>query len=183
MTTSEKQGPLRVKFAYWTALAHTKGSVGVTLSLLLVAWELKQSRDIAEAQLYGERLTFNSRIQLEDFDGEIAAVAMGNLFQGKEIENPHGEYHAEKYIYARFDERDLSHIHKSKGLLGADVWASQLGGWEAPLCAPLLRAMIEEKWAKGFGFRPEFAAEINAWMDSVECPEPVEAGSVTDAGE
>ena len=171
------------KHASFTSLAQSFGSIGIALSLLLVAFELKQSRDIAEAQLYGERLMFNSRIQLQDFDGEIAAVAMGDLFQGKEIEHPDGEYHAEKYIYSRFDELDLSHMHKSKGLLGEDVWASQLDGWEPPLCAPLLRAMIEEKWAKGFGFRPEFAAEINAWIDSIECPEPVDADSVTDTDE
>ena len=115
MTTSERQKPLRVKFVSWTALTQTMGSVGIALSLLFVAWELKQSRDIAEAQVYGGRLMFNSRIQLQDFDGSIAAEAMGDLMQGVPIENPDGSYHAEKHILARFDELDLSQMPQPKG--------------------------------------------------------------------
>ncbi len=39
------------KHASFTSLAQSFGSIGIALSLLLVAFELKQSRDIAEAQL------------------------------------------------------------------------------------------------------------------------------------
>ena len=71
-------------------------------------------------------------------------------------------------------------MHKSKGLLSEEVFASQLAAWEPVMCAGDLRDLILRAWGGGFGFRPEFVAEINAWMDSLECPEQVEADSVTD---
>lgn len=57
----------RVKFVSWTQFGQLLGAFSIAPSLILVAWEMKQSMDIAEAELHLERASFDARGYV-DFD-------------------------------------------------------------------------------------------------------------------
>lgn len=147
------------------------GSFGIALSLLLVAFELKQSRDIAEAQLYSERFDFNYRIQLQDFDIDFASKAIGQLISGEEVTDKQALYQAESYAYAQFLNLDMMHFHRSKNLLDEEVWSKALEGLTPPMCAPAFRELIDRVWSGGFGYRNAFAEDINQWLNNLDCSE------------
>ena len=147
------------------------GTFCVALSLLLVAFELKQSRDIAEAQLYGDRLTFNARIHLQNFDLAIAAQTLGDLARGETVTDADRLRQLETYIIARFDELDLMHFHRSKDLLPEELWVAYLQGMSPPMCIDAVYDVITRVWDSGVGYRKTFAKDINHWLETVQCPE------------
>jgi len=147
------------------------GSFGIALSLLLVAFELKQSRDIAEAQLYSERFEFNYRIQLQDFDLDVASKALGKLMTGEVETDKNALYQAEAYVYAQFLNLDVMHFHRAKNLLDEEVWSKQLEGLTPPMCTPAFRELVDSVWSGGFGYRNAFAGDINQWLNNLDCPE------------
>ena len=146
------------------------GSFGIALSLLLVAFELKQSRDIAEAQLYSDRFEFNYRIQLQDFDLDVASKTIGKLVRGEVETDEDALYQAESYVYAQFQNLDMMHFHRSKNLLDEEVWSKALEGLTPPMCTPTFRELVDRVWSGGFGYRNAFANDINRWLSNLDCP-------------
>ncbi len=52
-------GESKVRFVSWTQFGQLLGAFSIAGSLFLVAWEMKQSREIAEAELYLGRTKFD----------------------------------------------------------------------------------------------------------------------------
>lgn len=69
------------------------GSLGIAASLLLVAYELQQSRDIAEVQLASQRLDLQTRIMGRvNVDTQVAFQGMLNYGADKEMSEEHWKH-------------------------------------------------------------------------------------------
>ena len=85
MSNASRLGSL-LKSGSLSQLGSFLGSIGIAGSLLLVAYELKQSRDIAVVQLASQRLDLQTRMMGRmNVDGQIANEGMANYGSEQEM--------------------------------------------------------------------------------------------------
>ena len=116
MSTASRLASLAESFSL-SQLGSFLGSIGIAGSLLLVAYELKQSRDIAVVQLASQRLDLQTRmIGRVNVDTQIAHEGMVNFGAGKEVSEEQWN-HAANYSANLWHGLSLTHLTYEKDLL------------------------------------------------------------------
>ena len=173
---SDTKGPLKVKFASWTAVTQAIGSVGIALSLLLVAWELKQSRDIAEAELMLGRAEFDMKTAYV-FDTSKIAEANRVFFQeGSDGLDDTQFWLMVQYLNLFYVQADVAYLHYQKGLMTLSNWQAYLKTLTAHECKPNVTSLFRAIRHSGV-IRIETAEAIEAAIAKLNCDKPAETVS------
>lgn len=150
----------RVRFVSWTQFGQLLGAFSIAGSLLLVAWELKQARDIAEAELHLGRANFDAKGYLE-FDQVKVGQATNKLAElGEDVLEDKEWYLLRSYYHFLLLSVDTAHFHWQQGLLGEEVWYAYLEAYDFG-CNPNKVDFGKKVWSGGRGYRKEFAQVIN----------------------
>ena len=121
---------------------------------------MKQSRDIAEAELHLGRANFDARGYV-DFDHLKIGQATDNLKANGEKELSDDEWFLLWSYYHFLNlSADTAHFHWQKGLLGEEVWLAYLEAY-AVSCNDLKNSFRKRVWNEGYGYRKDFAIVIN----------------------
>ena len=106
--------------------AQAIGFLGVILSLLFVGYEIKQSRDIAEAEVYAQRAELDVVIRSQYIPSEKIYEIQEKRANGEDIT----QFELNKLLFAygsSFIYWENNHFLYSQGLLGEEHWrASKL---------------------------------------------------------
>ena len=149
-----------IKFVSWTQFGQLLGSFSIAASLIIVAWEMKQSRDIAESQLHMSRNIFDASAYTS-FD-----YSRTNPLWEKIYTDGHQSLSIDDYDYLWAATHfmslgtDTAHFHWQKGLMSDEVWQAYLTAY-FPNCHPNAVAFLDKVWNQGFGYRHEFVAAVN----------------------
>ena len=109
------------------------GSLGIAASLLLVAYELQQSRDIAEVQLASQRLDLQTRIMGRvNVDTQVAFQGMLNYGADEEMSEEHGNTPSITLLIVGRVSFDSSYLREN--LLSEMAWAGQVTEMQIEIC-------------------------------------------------
>ena len=160
MTNSES----KVRFVSWTQFGQLLGAFSIAASLFLVAWEMKQSREIAEAELYLGRTNFDVAMYDHDYQVERHQAIVELHKKGSIADLTDEAYYLlwtdEHHTFASID---TAHFHWQRGLINDEDWAAYLEAF-AYTCQGQLLELQEHAWNHGHGYRKEFARAINDAM-------------------
>ncbi|MEP1469772.1 MAG: hypothetical protein ABJK25_02250 [Halieaceae bacterium] len=101
--------------------AQALGFLGVILSLLFVGFEIKQSRDIAEAQVYAQRAELDVMIRAQYIPSDRIYDIQRRKAAGEKIT----DFELEKLLFAygsSFIYWENNHFLYLQGLLGKEHW-------------------------------------------------------------
>lgn len=146
------------------------GSLGIAASLLLVAYELQQSRDIAEVQLASQRLDLQTRIMGRvNVDTQVAFQGMLNYGADKEMSEEHWK-HAIDYSANRWESFSLTHLTYEKNLLSEMAWAGQVTEMQIEICDTDTGEFFEMIGsAHAFLFTPAFSEVVSELINKTDC--------------
>ena len=150
----------RVRFVSWTQFGQLLGAFSIAGSLLLVAWELKQARDIAEAELHLGRANFDAKGYLEFDQVKIGQATNKLKALGEEGLEDEEWYLLWSYYHFLHLGVDTAHFHWQRGLLGKEVLHAYLEAYDFG-CNPNKVEFGKKVWSGGRGYRKEFAQVIN----------------------
>ena len=151
----------KVRFVSWTQFGQLLGAFSIAGSLFLVAWEMKQSREIAEAELYLGRTNFE--VATYDHDYQVERNRAVSELQAKDsIADLSDEAY---YLFWTEEHRgfaglDTAHFHWQRGLISDEDWSAYLEAFSYT-CKGQLLDFREHAWNRGYGYRKEFARAIN----------------------
>ena len=159
---------MAAKAANWSAVTQAIGSMGIALSLLMVAWELKQARDIAEAELMLGPSEFDMKMGYV-FDIEKIAEANRIMFQeGMDGLDYEQFWLINQYINLFYVQADVAHLHYQKGLMSESNWRAYLKSLTANECNPNLAELTRRVRNSG-AIRIETAEVIETALSEVRC--------------
>ena len=159
-------------------LASFLGSIGIAGSLLLVAYELKQSRDIAVVQLASQRLDLQTRMMGRmNVDGQIAYQGMVNYVLEQEMSEEHWE-EAIKYSSNYWFGLSLAHLTYEKDLLDEKAWTGQLRDIQLQICDTDTGEFFEMVGnANAIFFTPSFADVVSDLINKTDCQAVADLGA------
>lgn len=163
-------GESKVRFVSWTQFGQMLGSLSIAASLVLVAWEMMQARDIAEADLLTQQMLLNHEVHYKDSSPMQARLAIGKLTnnEGISIEQ---RLHLEAFLTGNIDELGLAFFKRNKGLLSEQAWLAQLEGFSfTGLCHPFVGPLMIEMWNDGRYYDGSFADFVNHHLEHLNCP-------------
>ena len=157
----------KVRFVSWTQFGQLLGAFSIAASLFLVAWEMKQARDIAEAELHLGRADFDAKGYLE-----LDQVKIGQATDRLKAVGEAGLSDDEWYLLVGYYHflslsADTAHFHWQKGLLDEGVWLAYLEAY-AVSCNVKKNAFREKVWNQGYGYRKDFAKVMNDFLAEKE---------------
>lgn len=169
MSNASRLGPL-VGSASLRRLGSFLGSIGIAGSLLLVASELKQSRDIAVVQLASQRLDLQTRmIGRVNVDTQIAYEGMVNYGADQELSTEQWN-HAANYAANLWHGLSLSHLTYEKDLLDDKAWTGQLRVVQIEICDTDTGEFFEMIGAAhAILFTPSFAEVVSDLINLTDC--------------
>ena len=173
---SDRKGPLKVKFASWTAVTQAIGSVGIALSLLFVAWELKQSRDIAEAELMLGRAEFDMKMGYVFDTGKIAEANRILFSEGRGGLDEEQFWLMVQYLNLFYVQADVAYLHYQKGLMTLSNWQAYLKALTAQECQPNVTSLTQRVRHSG-AIRIETVEVIEAAIAKLNCDKPTKTVS------
>lgn len=154
----------KIRFVSWTQFGQLLGAFSIAGSLFLVAWEMKQSREIAEAELHLGRTNF----EVATYDHEYQVLrnqAISELQEKANIADLSDEayylFWTEEHRY--FAGLNTAHFHWQRGLISDEDWSAYLEAFSYT-CKGLLLDFREYAWNRGHGYRKEFARVVNDAM-------------------
>ena len=169
MSNASRLGSL-FKSGSLSQLGSFLGSIGIAGSLLLVAYELKQTRDIAVVQLASQRLDLQTRMTGRvNIDTQIALEGMMNYEMDKEMTSEHWR-HAIDWSSNLWDGFALSHLTYEKGLSSEVVWEGQFREMQEKIC-DTETGLFFEMIANGHAstFTPSFAEVVATLITQTDC--------------
>ena len=154
------------------------GSIGIAGSLLLVAYELKQSRDIAVVQLASQRLDLQTRMMGRmNVDGQLAYEGMVKYVSEQEMSEEHWEQ-AINYSANYWHGLSLAHLTYEKGLLDEKAWTGQLRDIQSEICDTDTGEFFEMIGnAHAILFTPSFAEVVSDLINHTDCQEVADLGA------
>ena len=177
MSNASRLGSL-LKSGSLSQLGSFLGSIGIAGSLLLVAYELKQSRDIAVVQLASQRLDLQTRMMGRmNVDGQIANEGMANYGSEQEMSEEQWEQ-AIKYSSNYWFGLSLAHLTYEKGLLDEKTWTGQLRDIQQEICETHTGEFFEMIGnANAIFFTPSFAEVVSDLINHTDCQELADLGA------
>lgn len=177
MSNASRLGSL-LKSGSLSQLGSFLGSIGIAGSLLLVAYELKQSRDIAVVQLASQRLDLQTRMMGRmNVDGQIANEGMANYGSEQEMSEEQWEQ-AIKYSSNYWFGLSLAHLTYEKGLLDEKTWTGQLRDIQQEICDTDTGEFFEMIGnANAIFFTPSFAEVVSDLINHTDCQELADLGA------
>lgn len=177
MSNASRLGSL-LKSGSLSQLGSFLGSIGIAGSLLLVAYELKQSRDIAVVQLASQRLDLQTRMMGRmNVDGQIANEGMANYGSEQEMSEEQWEQ-AIKYSSNYWFGLSLAHLTYEKGLLDEKTWTGQLRDIQLEICDTDTGEFFEMIGnANAIFFTPSFAEVVSDLINHTDCQELADLGA------
>jgi hypothetical protein len=169
MSTASRLASL-AEFLSLSQLGSFLGSIGIAGSLLLVAYELKQSRDIAVVQLASQRLDLQTRmIGRVNVDAQIAHEGMVKFGAGKEVSEEQWN-HAANYSANLWHGLSLTHLTYEKDLLDEKAWTGQLRDVQIEICDTDTGEFFEMIGAAhAILFTPSFAEVVSDLINLTDC--------------
>lgn len=169
MSNASRLGSL-FKSGSLSQLGSLLGSIGIAGSLLLVAYELKQSRDIAVVQLASQSLDLQTRIMGRvNVDTQVAFQGMLNYGADEEMSEEHWE-HAINYSANRWDSFSLTHLTYQKNLLSEMAWAGQVKQIQLEICDTDTGEFFEMIGsAHALLFTPAFSEVVSELINKTDC--------------
>jgi len=151
-------------------LASFLGSIGIAGSLLLVAYELKQSRDIAVVQLASQRLDLQTRmIGRMNVDTQIAYESMVKYVADQQLSEEQWN-HAANYSANLWHGLSLSHLTYEKDLLDEKAWTGQLRDVQIEICHTDTGEFFEMIGAAhAILFTPSFSEVVSDLINLTDC--------------
>ena len=160
-----------MKFLRYEALAQILGMIGVIASLVFVGIQIKQSRDIALADIYQQRSSMQLDMMLSGYSPEQVAVVIGKVMGDRTTITKEDYYVIVQMLNASFVYYENIHFQYQLGLITEEEWfatkkliSNDLA--EAP-CAPLYW-----EWSRG-AMRESFASEVDNLLAQLK-PAPCE---------
>jgi hypothetical protein len=158
-----------VKIVRYQVLVQMLGAVGVTASLLFVGFELKQSRDIAVADIYQQRTVMwidhdAGLFSPEQFESAFNKLEVGNVeFSAFDI------LVLETINSARFTIYENSHFQYQLGLVTEEEWAATKLNISGDLTLELGCRVNWWQRQKKF-WRKSFVSEVDMLLSQVDIP-------------
>lgn len=146
------------------------GSLGIAGSLLLVAYELKQSRDIAVVQLASQRLDLQARMMgWLNVDTQIAYEGMLKYGDDGEMSDEHWK-HAINYSNNYWHGLSLTHLTYEKSLLDEKAWTGQVRDIQNEICDSDTGEFFEMIGsANAIFFTPSFVEVVSDLINQTDC--------------
>ena len=152
-------------------------TLGVVISLTLVAFELKQARDVAMAQIYQERTAILIGSIVETMDVEAFTSAREKMHAEKPLSwVERASMHDDLFVSLLF--ADNSHYQYTLGLIPEEEWLVVQEGINRMAKAIAEDNELLARWNEiySFGFRASFAqileAEIAGVASKSKTPRP-----------
>ena len=156
-----------MKIISYQVLAQIFGALAICASLLFVGYEIKQSRDIAIADIYQQRAALWKDIEM-------------GLYSPEQFESAYKKIWAENVTLTRFDMFVLSnaasvrfnyyenvHFQNQLGMIGEEEWNTTKLNIPLEFYFPCSASYWER--ARGF-WRPSFAAEVDKLIPKTGIP-------------
>lgn len=133
-------------------------ALGVIFSLGLVAYEMKQARDVAMADLYQQRADMSQERFLAYFDGTEYFKAMDLYADGKKL-----SFRQESMLLiayqVSFSSLDSKHYQWELGLVPDEEWIKERSG----ITSELQESELARKaWDNGAGYRQSFVVHVQS---------------------
>ena len=137
------------------------GFVAVAVSLVFVGFEIKQSRDIAMADIYQQRTEFAIQLITDSHGNEAFVSGMAKLRRGEELtEYEHAQITANLYRWLNHGEN--LHFQYEAGLLTQEQWDA----WQNALRRMFQDDSFLEAWKSGQDtWRASYANMINNLLE------------------
>ena len=163
-----------MKFIRYDVVAQLLGILGVIASLLFVGFEIKQSRDIAMADIYQQRSAMALDIALSKYSAEQVAKAMSTVRDDPLKTTQEDALVFSELLVANFIYYENVHFQYQLSLIGEEEWAASKRlisrGFEVAPCSPVWWSHTKETW------RESFASEVDGLLEQLDlapCNVPV----------
>lgn len=150
------------------------GMLGVIASLVFVGFEIKQSRDIAIADIYQQRSSMALDIALSKYSPEQVAKVMSRVGDDRLKMTQQDALVLWDIMEARFIYYENVHFQYQLGMIGEEEWSASKRlisrGFELAPCSPVWWRQTKETW------RESFASEVDSLLLQLEvapCTVPV----------
>jgi hypothetical protein len=158
-----------MKLPNYQWLSQMAAASAVVVSLGLVAYELKQSRDLAEAEIYQQRTGQWLDIILSRYSAEQYRDAMNRVrFDPKSVTRE-DEGVLRDAMYARFTFYENIHFQYQLGLLSGEEWEATLVSLAEDVSLPCFDFWDESErkyWRKSFAIDVD---SLKAKHKAVDC--------------
>ena len=155
-------------------IAQLLGILGVIASLLFVGFEIKQSRDIAIADIYQQRSSMALDIALSKYSPEQVAKAMSTVRDDPLKMTEHDARALSELLAANFIYYENVHFQYRLGMIDEEEWAASKRlisrGFEVAPCSAAWWRQTKETW------RESFASEVDSLLERLDvapCTVPV----------
>jgi hypothetical protein len=163
-----------MKFVRYEVFVQILGMFGVIASLLFVGFEIKQSRDIAIADIYQQRTSMALDIALNRYSPEQVAEVTNMLIDDPQKMTRQDVQLLSDIMAANFIYYENLHFQYQLGMIGEEEWNASkklisVGFLLAP-CSPVWWGQVKETW------RESFASEVDSLLLQLEmapCTVPV----------
>ena len=158
-----------MKFIRYEIIVQILGMAGVIGSLLFVGYEIKQSRDIAMADIYQQRTAMWLEIALSRYSPEQYRMAMNKALYNLKTMTKEDEDVLRDSMYARFSFYENLHFQHQLGLISDEEWGATIVNISDDISEPCFNfwnANERKFW------RPSFANEIDflkSKLTTAEC--------------
>lgn len=163
-----------MKFIRYDVIAQLLGILGVIASLLFVGFEIKQSRDIAIADIYQQRSSMALDIALSKYSPEQVANVMSTVRDDRLKMTQQDVLVLSDILEASFIYYENVHFQYQLGMIGEEEWAASKRlisrGFELAPCSRVWWRQTKETW------RESFASEIGSLLEQLDmapCTVPV----------
>ena len=153
-------------------LAQLLGMLGVTASLLFVGFEIKQSRDIATAELYLAQAELEMEAGSLLYSPEMLRPVVDKMYSGEKL-SPGEQRLLIEYTETWMGMVDTTHFQYQLGLVPDEVWAARREQIRA-----LLEVPCYSEYFGGWGgrVRASFVADIADLIAAAPKQEECEVG-------
>ena len=163
-----------MKLVRFDVIAQLLGMLGVIASLLFVGFEIKQSRDIAMADIYQQRSAMALDIALSKYSPEQAGKVMNTAREDRLKLTKQDTQVLSFILEASFIYYENVHFQYQLSLIGEEEWAASKKlisrGFEVAPCSPVWWSHTKETW------RESFASEVDGLLEQLDlapCNVPV----------
>ena len=149
---------MKEKINDWLQVA---GFIGVIASLIFVGYEIKQSREIAMAELYQARVASGFQIAHAEATDQSAWKSFEKDMRGEELTSWE-RVQVDRYNSMYFNHLENNHYLYQMGLLDQEQWDASLRGIEN-----LMKIEALQRWwvEARLGYRASFANVVDEAID------------------
>jgi hypothetical protein len=157
-----------MNFVRYEALAQILGMIGVIASLVFVGIQIKQSRDIALADIYQQRSAMQLDLALSHYSPEQVAVVIGKMISDRTTITKEDYYVIGAVMSASYVYYENIHFQHQLGMITEEEWVAtkklMLNDLAGAPCA--LRMWETERGL----VRESFASEVDNLLLQLKLP-------------